>query len=97
MRDRPECFPQNADIWSEVKTDQCVRTDGPCMGMRTWLVKQGQRLDFPARPVVKNSPHNAGDLGSIPGQRTRIPEQLDLCTTDQRDVCTATSGPSHHN
>lgn len=55
------------------------------MGMRAWLVKQGQRLDFPGRPVVKNSPHNAGDLGSIPGQRTRIPEQ--------RELCTATSGP----
>jgi len=63
------------------------------MGMRAWLVKQGQRLDFPGRPVVKNSPHNAGDLGSIPGQRTRIPEQRELCTTDQRDLCTATSGP----
>ena len=97
MRDRPECAPQNAELWSKVKTDQCVRRDGPCMEMRTWLVKQGQRWDFPGRPVVKNSPCNAGDLGSTPGQRTRIPEQLDLYTADQLDLHTATSEPSNHN
>ena len=67
------------------------------MEMRTWLVKQGQRWDFPGRPVVKNSPCNAGDLGSTPGQRTRIPEQLDLYTADQLDLHTATSEPSNHN
>ena len=29
--------------------------------------------DFPGGPVVKNPPYNAGDAGSIPGRRTKIP------------------------
>ena len=29
--------------------------------------------DFPGGPVVKNPPSNAGDVGSIPGQGTKIP------------------------
>ena len=29
--------------------------------------------DFPGTPVVKNSSSNAGDMGSIPGQGTKIP------------------------
>ena len=28
--------------------------------------------DFPGGPVVKNLPSNAGDMGSIPGQETKI-------------------------
>ena len=28
---------------------------------------------FPGGPVIKNPPSNAGDTGSIPGQRTNIP------------------------
>ena len=38
--------------------------------------------DFPGGPVVKNLPCNAGDLGSIPGCKTKIlhaMEQLRLC------------------
>ena len=38
--------------------------------------------DFPGGPEVKNLPSNAGDLGLIPGQRTKIPPalwQLYLC------------------
>ena len=38
--------------------------------------------DFPAGPVVKNLPSNAGDASSIPGQGTKIPHavgQLSLC------------------
>ena len=40
--------------------------------------------DFPGGPVVKNPPCNAGDVGSIPGQGTKIPhtaEQLSLSAT----------------
>ena len=33
--------------------------------------------DFPGGPVVKNSPSNAGDMGSIPGQGTKIPQLRD--------------------
>ena len=29
--------------------------------------------DFPGGPVVKNLPSSAGDVGSIPGQGTKIP------------------------
>ena len=29
--------------------------------------------DFPIGPVVKNPSSNAGDSGSIPGRRTKIP------------------------
>ena len=29
--------------------------------------------DFPGGPVVKNLPYNAGDMGLIPGQGTKIP------------------------
>ena len=38
--------------------------------------------DFPDGPVVRNHPCNAEDMGSIPGQGTKIPhaaEQLSLC------------------
>ena len=40
--------------------------------------------DFPGGPVVKNSPSNARDVGSIPGQGTKIPHagsQLSRCIT----------------
>ena len=36
-------------------------------------VKMG---DFPGGPVVKNSPSNAKDVGSIPGRGTKIPHAL---------------------
>ena len=43
------------------------------------LIKNLRAQDFPGGPVVKHLPSNAGDAGSIPGQRTKIPhaeEQL---------------------
>ena len=46
--------------------------------------KKTQSWDFPGGPVVKNQPSNAGDVGSIPGQGTKIPHaagQLSLCAT----------------
>ena len=36
-------------------------------------VKFSELRDFPGGPVVKNLPSNAGDMGWIPGQGTRIP------------------------
>ena len=36
-------------------------------------IKKWAEWDFPGGPVVKNSPCNAGDAGSIPGQGTKIP------------------------
>ena len=32
--------------------------------------------DFPGGPVVKTSPSNAGDVGSIPGRAAKIPHAL---------------------
>ena len=32
--------------------------------------------DFPIGPVVKNPSSNAGDSGSTPGQRTKIPHAV---------------------
>ena len=47
--------------------------------------------DFPRDPMVKNLPCNAGDMGSIPGQGTKIPhtvEQLSLSvTTTEPESC----------
>ena len=37
------------------------------------LKKKVPSWDFPGGPVVKNLPYNAGDMGSIPGQGTKIP------------------------
>ena len=36
---------------------------------------------FPGAPVVKNLPRNAGDVGVIPGQGTKIPHATEACTT----------------
>ena len=44
-------------------------------------LKKTNTLDFPGGPVMKNPPCNAGDMGSIPGEATKIPhaaEQLNL-------------------
>ena len=48
--------------------------------------------DFPAGPVVKNVPYNPGDMGSTPGQGTKIPH-----ATDQLNLRTTTTEPSHHD
>ena len=50
-----------------------------CLGIHYYAVK-----GFPGGPVIKNPPSNAGDAGSILGQRTMIPHatgQLSLHTT----------------
>ena len=43
-----------------------------------WNVLSQERKywDFPAGLVVKNPPSNAGDVGSIPGQGTKIPHDM---------------------
>ena len=46
--------------------------------------------DFPGGPVVKNQPYNAGNVGSIPGQGTKIPHavgQLSPHTTTPKLAC----------
>jgi len=47
-------------------------------------MKRNLFWDFPGGPVVKNLLSIAGDMGSIPGQGTKIPHaegQLSLSTT----------------
>ena len=56
-------------------------------GVARFRYKRRQR-DFPVGAVVKNPPGNAGDVGLIPGQGTKIPhaaEQLGLHTTGPGD------------
>ena len=48
--------------------------------------------DFPCGPVVKNLPFNAGDVGSVPGEGTKI-----LRATEQLSLGTATAEPVCHN
>ena len=42
----------------------------------TWLLNRNSKLttlkDFPGGPVVKNLPSNVEDMGSIPGEETKI-------------------------
>lgn len=37
---------------------------------------EGLDKDFPGDPMVKILPSNVGDVGSIPGPRTKIPHAL---------------------
>ena len=46
--------------------------------------------DFPGGPVVKNLPSNAGDAGSNPGWRTKIPHDV-----GQLSPRTTTTEPAH--
>ena len=46
--------------------------------------------DFPGGPVIKNPPSNAVDLGSIPGQGTKIPH-----ASGQVSLHAATTKPAH--
>ena len=47
--------------------------------------------DFPGAPVAKNLPSNAGDVGLIPGQGTKIPH-----ATEQLSQNTTTAEPAPH-
>ena len=54
------------------------------------MVKNPPHRDFPGGPVVGSCPSNAGDMGSIPDQGTRIPhasEQLSPCATTAEPAC----------
>ena len=56
--------------------------------------------DCPGVPVVKNSPPNAGNMGSIPGQGTKIPhatEQLNLHAATTEHPRATTRESVHHN
>ena len=46
---------------------------GAPTGCPTHTPQNCRGQDFPGGPVVKNPPCNGGDMGSIPGQGTKIP------------------------
>ena len=55
-------------------------------------LKKNIHWNFPGGPVVENLPCNAGDVGSFPGQGTKIPHAMDqvklsLSTTTRKFVC----------
>ena len=50
--------------------------------------RKGAPQNFPGDPVVKNPPSSAGDVGLIPGERTKIP-----CATGQRSPHATTTEP----
>ena len=60
----------------------------------TWNLKKKKKgyRDFPGGPVVKNPPSSAGDAGSIPGRRNKIPH-----AAGQLSPCITTTKPAHHN
>ena len=52
--------------------------------------KRERERDFPGGPMVKKPPSNAGDVGSIPGQGTKIPHgvgQQSLHSTTTELAC----------
>ena len=55
-------------------------------------IKKWAERDFPGSPVVKNLPSNAGDVGSTPGQGTKIPH-----ATGHLSLRTTTTEPACHN
>ena len=54
--------------------------------------KKELNRDFPGGPVVKNPPFNAGDVGLIPGQGTKIPHAV-----RQLSPHAASTEPARHN
>ena len=64
-------------------------TEGPTLHDSTYIRHLKQPRDLPRGPAVKNMTCNAGDPGSIPGQRTKIPHatgQLSLQATQKRST-----------
>ena len=48
----------------------------PDLRLHKGAIKKHLQKDVPGGPVVKNPPCNAGDVGSIPGLGTEIPQAL---------------------
>ena len=66
---------------------------GPSGTLKGWAGKASVKIgDFPGGPVVKNLPSNAKDVGSIPGQGTKI-----LHALGQLSLGAATTEPASHS
>ena len=48
-----------------------IKISAPWLISNFWSKRHNPR-DFPGSPVIKNSPGNAEDVGSIPGRGTKI-------------------------
>ena len=58
------------------------------------------KRDFPGGPVVEKQPCNAGNMGSIPGQGTKIPRtgrSTEPVHCNSRSLCTTTRESVLHN
>ena len=49
--------------------------------------------DFPGGPVVENPPFNSGNMGSVPGRRTKIPHVG--CVPQQKNPEGRNREPTH--
>ena len=87
------CCPGLVNFWQGHLPVHCVLQNSTAYGD----IREAER-DFPGGPVVKNPPYSAGDMGSIPGQGTKIPHaagQLSPRATNYRahapwSLCTTT-------
>ena len=79
------------DSWQESGEEQWGGVGISSPRNRMGNKRYNRTRDFPGGPVVKNLPSSAGDVGSIPGQGTKIPHtvgQLSLCAeTREKPVC----------
>ena len=76
---------QYADLWAreisyqtysqQTKVPQAWDNPDRSAYSKEWELKK-KKKDFPGSPVVKNLPSSAGDVGSIPGQGTKIPQAV---------------------
>ena len=56
------------------------------------VLRRRESWDYPGGPVIKNSPCNAGDVGSTLDQGTKIPHAV-----EQLNSSATTHGPMRHN
>ena len=63
---------------------------GSVLGTRNIAMVKHINRNFPDGPVVKSLPCNAGDTGSVPGPRIKIPHavgQLSSCMASTEFAC----------
>ena len=65
----------------------------PLRGSRLRILILSLKQGFPGGPVVQTLPWNAGGVGWIPGQRTKITYAVEQLLS----LCTATRESMHHN
>ena len=69
-----DSFPEN-EVWRLGEKSQKLKDQGHAEISKDENHEVRER-NFPGVQVVKNTPSNAGDLGSIPGQGTKIPHAV---------------------